>query len=153
MTLPALKILALVVIAFAISGISCSGYRLDRNRRLWNDSGVTDYRMKVDIQKPGHATPMGKYIIEVRGRHVATVRSPSNPEAVIDTSTYLREFARYDTIDDIFSFIERNRSSFALTQQIEYDAVLGYPKKIHMDPDMSAIDDELSFEVLEFEKL
>ncbi len=96
---------------------------------------------------------MGKYIIEVRGRTNATIRSASNPEAVIDTTMFLREFTRYDTIDEIFDFIEKNSSSFGLFQQIEYDPTRGYPKKLNIDPDMSAIDDELSFEVLEFEKL
>ncbi len=143
----------MVVTVLSIAAISCSGYKLDKNRKLWNESGVTDYRMKVHIQKPGHAMPMGKYIIEVRGRSAATIRSASNPSAVIDTDMFLRGFTSFDTIDDIFTFIEKNISSFALTQQIEYDPTLGYPKKLHMDPDMSAIDDELFFEVLEFEKL
>lgn len=131
---------------------SCGGVNkaeIERNRRLWHGSGIVNYRMTVDVQKTGHATPMGKFIIEVRDRQAVSIKMANDPTR--DAMT--ERFALYDTIDDIFERIEVASVQRPDKMDIEYDPKLGYPKKLNLDPNTSAMDDELFFQVLQFEAL
>lgn len=137
----------MVVAAAACSALNWA--EIERNRRLWRDSGIVNYRMTVDVQKTGHATPMGKFIIEVRDRKAVSIKLASDPTR----DAMSERFSRYDTIDDIFDIIETAGVMRPDKMDIEYDAKLGYPKKLNLDPDASAMDDELFFQVLQFEAL
>lgn len=135
-----------------VAAASCSALNwaeIERNRRLWHASGIVNYRMTVDVQKTGHAMPMGKFIIEVRDRKAVSIKLASDPTR--DAMT--ERFSRYDTIDDIFDIIETAGVMRPDKMDIEYDAKLGYPKKLNLDPDVSVMDDELFFQVLQFEAL
>jgi hypothetical protein len=103
--------------------------------------------MTVDVQKTGHATPMGKFIIEVRDREAVSIKLASDPTR--DAMT--ERFSRYDTLDDIFDIIETASVQRPDKMDIEFDPQLGYPKRLHLDPNASAMDDELFFQVLQFE--
>ncbi|MGI8641846.1 MAG: DUF6174 domain-containing protein [Pyrinomonadaceae bacterium] len=122
----------------------------DRNRRLWRESKITNYRMTVDLQKTGHAAPMGKFIITVRGGVAESIKSANDPEYVLRKD----RFEKYDTIDKIFDIIEREEKEkwYSDIKEMEYDSKLGYPKKLRLD-NFSAMDDELFFQVLQFEVL
>lgn len=138
--------------AAAVTAGSCGGVsyaEIERNRRLWHDSGIVNYRMTVDVQKTGHATPMGKFIIEVRDRKAVSIKMASDPTR--DAMT--ERFSRYDTLDDIFEIIEVENLQVPDKMDVEYDAKLGYPKRLNLDPSTSAMDDELFFQVLQFEAL
>lgn len=137
------------MIAAAASCSAVNWVEIERNRRLWHESGMVNYRMTVDVQKPGHATPMGKFIIEVRDRQAVSIKLASDPTR--DAMT--ERFSRYDTIDDIFNIIETAGVQRPDKMDIEYDAKLGYPKKLNLDISASALDDELFFQVLQFEAL
>lgn len=136
----------MLVIATASCG-AVNNAEIERNRRLWHGSGVVNYRMTVDVQKTGHATPMGKFIIEVRDREAVSIKLASDPTR--DATT--ERFSRYDTIDDIFDIIETASVQRPDKMDIEFDPKLGYPKRLHLDPNASAMDDELFFQVLQFE--
>lgn len=123
----------------------------ERNRNLWQESGVKNYKMTVDIKKTGHATPFGKFVITVREGVAPLVQTADNLKTV---SEYVK-FEGLRTLDDIFRYIERmekDGGSFFDRREIEYDAKLGYPKKANLD-NSGVLDDELSFQVLEFEIL
>lgn len=104
--------------------------------------------MTVDLQKTGHATPMGKFIITVRGGVAESVTSATDPDFVLSK----KMFENYDTMEKIFKIIEKEEWGLFKTFETEYDSKLGYPKRINID-DHGSIDDEFFFEVLQFEIL
>ncbi|MBA3633280.1 MAG: hypothetical protein H0W58_10815 [Acidobacteria bacterium] len=144
-----------LLLAALTTQFSCGTLRqieLNSNRRLWRESKITNYRMTVDLQKTGHATPMGKFIITVRGGVAESIKLANNPE--VDLSNSVLKFGGYETIEDIFDYIEstENKSRSWDKREIEYDSKLGYPKKVNLDKS-GVLDDELFFQVLQFEVL
>ncbi len=146
-----------IFFAVLVTQFACSPIRqmeFERNRSLWHESKIKDYKMKVKIQKTGHATPNGTFIITVRDRLAKSIKPIDKPDVeMLDTQI---QFGRYATIEVIFSFIEsaekdkqKNNRGWS-RREIEYDSKFGYPKKVDLDQS-GIFDDELYFEVLEFE--
>ncbi len=146
-----------IFFAVLAAQLACSPLRqteLERNRVLWHASKIENYKMTVKIQKTGHATPNGTFIITVRDRLAKSIKPIDKPDVeMLDTQI---QFGRYATIEVIFSFIEsaekdkQKNNRWWSRREIEYDSKLGYPKKVDLDQS-GVFDDELSFEVLEFE--
>jgi len=153
-------LIGFIFFAVLATQFSCSQMRqmeLERNRSLWHESKIKDYKMKVKIQKTGHATPNGKFIIIVRGGVAKSIKSVDFKPGLEMLDTEI-QFGRYSTIGGIFSFIEsaekdnqKNNRGWS-RREIEYDSKFGYPKKVDLDQS-GVFDDELSFEVLEFEAI
>jgi hypothetical protein len=125
---------------------------LERSRSLWRESGITNYRVTVDIQKTGHAAPSGKFIITVRKGVAKSIKPVDKPEVEVLGSNV--KFESYETLEDIFLFIERadKKALKWNKRQVEYDSKLGYPKYVNMD-EAGVLDDEMSYQVLQFEAL
>jgi len=131
--------------------ISCSdpAAQFDRNRSLWQASGILSYKMTVKIDKTGHAAPNGTVEIVVRDGRTESITRVENPSTGFD----LPRWAAYDSIDDIFEFMEGSIRMPPEKMDVEYDPQYGFPKKLNIDPKLSTRDDELFFQVLEFESL
>lgn len=146
-----------VILATQFSCGTLRNIELERNRSLWNDSKITNYKMTIKIQKTGHATPNGKFIITVRNSVAESIKMFDKPDVDMMKDSVIR-FGRYSTIEGIFSFIENaendkeKNNNFWSRRTVEYDAKFGYPKLVDMDQS-GVFDDELFFQVLEFEKL
>ncbi len=151
-------LIGFIFFAVLVTQFACGQIRqmeFERNRNLWRDSKIENYKMTIKIQKTGHATPNGTFIITVRDRVAKSIKSVDfNPDVELADSEM--RFGRYETIEDIFDFIEsaekdqqKNNNSWD-RREIEYDAKFGYPKKVDLDQS-GVLDDELYFEVLEFE--
>jgi hypothetical protein len=124
---------------------------LETNRDLWRKSEIENYKMTIKIDKTGHAAPNGKFIITVRGGVAESIVNFDKPD--VDLRDSILRFENYDTIEDIFSFIQSSETEQNWDRhEIEYDAKSGYPKKVDLDQS-GVMDDELYFEVLEFEIL
>ncbi len=139
--------------AILATQFSCAALQkneFERNRNLWRESGVKNYKMTVEIQKTGHATPMGRFVITIREGMAKSIKNTNNLELI---SGILR-FDGLKTLDDIFGYIERAEKDTGTwgKRVIEYDEKLGYPKKVNLDKS-GVLDDELYFEVLQFEIL
>lgn len=126
---------------------------LKSNRQLWRESGSVNYRMKIYINQTGHATPNGNFTITVRNDRVESIKNKNDLEISDINADIARQFARYDTIDDIFNFIENGTKDDPYGFRVEYDQKLGYPKKLNLHSAKDTFDDELFFQVLEFEVL
>ena len=127
-----------------------TNFQLKRNRNLWQESNIKNYRMTIAIDKTGHATPNGKFVITVREGKTESIKRADNLEIVGDTV----KFGSYDSLDDIFDFIENREKDGGVwdRKEIEYDSKLGYPKRVNIDI-ARVNDEELFFEVLQFESL
>ncbi len=121
----------------------------ERNRRLWRESNIKNYKMTVDLQKTGHARPMGRFVIVARDGAVKSIKNKDNIEL---SSGGILRFDGLKTLDDIFNFIEQADNDMGIwdIKVIQYDEKLGYPKMVNLDKSGS-LDDEIYFEVLQFE--
>lgn len=142
-----------LLIATLAMQFSCSVFRqseIERNRLMWRTSGITNYRMLVDLRKTGHASPNGKFVIIVRRGVVESIKLANDPE--FDLSKSVIKFGRYVTIDDVFDYIETMEWETWNwhTREIQYDSKLGYPKKVNLDASR-VFDEELFYQILEFE--
>ena len=139
----------LVACWIQISCASSLSSGLEKNRRIWNESKIDDYRMKVKIMKTGHATPMGVVAIEVRdGKPVSTTWAEGR-----STGQPVQNCHPYDTIPEIFGLIDDAEKHDPEELEVSYDPTLGYPVRLKMDPRRTTMDDELSWEVLQFERI
>lgn len=149
-------LIGIIFFAILASQISCrqiTQSELERNRSLWLEKRIENYKMTIKIEKTGHAAPNGKFSITVRGGIAKSIKPIDKPDLeMLDTQI---QFGRYSTVEAIFSFIvnaeadkQKNNRSWS-RRNIEYDAKLGYPKKVDLDQS-GVMDDELYFEVLEF---
>lgn len=148
--------------AVLLTQISCgkldvlTNSSLETHRNLWRENKIENYKMTVEIQKTGHATPNGKFIITVRGGIAKSIKPFDKPDVEM-LETQMR-FAGFDTVEAVFRFIEsaenegKNENRTWNRRNIEYDSKLGYPKKVDLDQS-GVMDDELYFEVLKFEIL
>lgn len=132
------------------SSDTLSDSELERNRNLWRESRIENYRMTIDIDKTGHAAPNGKFVITVRNGRTESMKPADNPDSV----TVINKLGNYGTPDDIFKYIENEEKSGGSwnRKEIQYDSKLGYPKKVDMDK-ANVNDEELFFQVLQFEVL
>lgn len=139
----------LVSVGIVAAQLSCTGAaKRESAREQWRRSGVVNYKMTVNLQKPGHATPNGKFLITVRGGKVESIRYPNGLQPV---PPQIR-FGSYRTVEEVFDYIEmtENIAGAWNRKEIEYDPKLGYPKRVNLDKH-SVNDEEILFEVLEFE--
>ncbi len=117
------------------------------NQTLWRESKINNYRMTVNVQQPGHNTPMGFVSIEVREGILVSVK-PAKPYF----SGSLDKCHDCGTIEYIFEIIERAEQQ-AEKLEVVYETKLGYPISINIDYDSKKYDDELSLRIVEFEVL
>lgn len=137
------------------------GSSLEANRKKWEASGITSYRMKTVVQKTGHAAPMGTFLITVRDGKVESVLAGGSPgtsrgkepDVPISDSDWLNRFSPYDTIEDYFKIIDKAEEVSNDIFETAYEPTLGYPRRLRLDPKKSTMDDELLVEVLTLEKL
>ncbi len=91
--------ISLLTIQFSCATLQKSEF--ERNHKLWRESNIKNYKMTVEVQKTGHATPMGKFIITVRDGVAKSIQL-ENLEPVSENV----RFGSYVTIDAMFGCIE-----------------------------------------------
>ena len=122
---------------------------LDSHRTMWDVAGITDYRIQfqrlclncsVEILVPVHITVRDGVIESVTD---VDTGQPVDPEV---TGTY-------QTIDELFDFIQRAIDQNAAVIDVAYDGVLGYPNDADIDLSRSQFNDDVGFEIRDFEDL
>ena len=158
----------LVVLAVLLFQPSCSfvsrlsGNDIASNREKWRASGIRDYKMFAVIQKTGHMTPMGTYLITVRDGKTESVFSgaspfgnpdPPVPTRRLENEDFLSRLGPFDSIDDYFDYIERESKGDPEIFETKFHPTLGYPTYINLDPRKTTNDDELLVKVLSLDAL
>jgi hypothetical protein len=147
-------IVELLLLAALLSQFSCKSFSdktaFEKNRRLWHESKISNYRMTMEIMKTGHRTPMGTAVFEVRdGKMVSGTPSPTGLQFACGTGSC----EPYDSVEKIFGIIEDAIRRNPDRLKVEYDEKYGYPKSLVLDFNARAMDDELSVKILQFEVL
>lgn len=121
---------------------------LERNRRKWERTRLSDYRYVVRntcFCAPEQAGPVE---VEVRGGHPVQARyvstgAPAQPQ----------HFASMDSMEDLFETVSRALDRAPEKASVTYDATLGYPVSAHFDYDLRTADEEGGFQVTSFQRL
>lgn len=104
-------------------------------RARWNEAGVDDYRMVTEVQC--FCPSAGPVTVEVRDGQPTTI-SPTG-----DTATLGPDL----TVAAVFDAIGAAQAEGDV--DVAYDPDLGYPVQADLDPVLNAVDDEVSYRILE----
>ncbi|RLA30458.1 MAG: hypothetical protein DRR11_13290 [Gammaproteobacteria bacterium] len=119
---------------------------LDEARLKWSDSGVSDYSYVYEISSY-YAPPLpGPLRVTVRDGQLSS-SSLVEDGKVIDISAMP---AVPGTIELAFDFISTLLAEYPYEINVEYDAVLGYPRRIMVDTSESTAD-EVTYFIRSFE--
>ena len=119
--------------------------QLDSAEARWHNRGVVDYRMTVKVSRI--FCPVG-----LPETHELQVTVSSGAVIAIErASIYEQSLRDYSTVHGLFGLIRLWTKDAPEVVDISFDAALGFPRSIRIDPDASATDDELIVEVQAFE--
>ena len=138
---------AAAVLALGLAGCVSSpdevDAELERNRDRWRAQRLADYVVQyqlgcfcaVDVAEP--------VLLTVRGGGLVAVARVSDGHPV-DPSGWE---GRYYTVEELFALIADSQREGAAEVRVRYDAELGYPADVYLDPVAGIADDERSFEL------
>lgn len=142
---------AILFLAALFLQFSCTtifgGFSLTKNRNLWKESKIRNYRMTMEIRKTGHATPSGFAVVEVRDGKAVSI----NPAPGLQMGCWNNNCSRYETVEQIFAIIEDAQKQSPEELITEYDAQYGYPTHVRMDIAKRTFDDELMIKIMQLE--
>ena len=121
--------------------------KLAAARSRWAGSATRSYAFTV--RRSGFLPPSvsGPARVTVKNGEVVSVVAAG--ENSIDASA----FASIDTIEELFSLVQNGLDQKAAALDASYDATLGFPTQIAIDPNLLAADDETNYTVTEFTAL
>lgn len=143
-------LLMLTLILAACSGGAASEF--DKNLAKWNGANISHYRYSLFI---GCFCPFGgdmPLTIEVKdGEIISMTRVDGAPISQTDPSYGVYE--SYATIDRIFLKLEADLTGEADDVAVTYDSSYGFPANVAVDYIKEAVDDEISYQISDFEGL
>lgn len=147
-----MKRFILLMLAFMLAACTSGGASdYDKNLEKWNDAGIAHYRYSLFI---GCFCPFMEEMpitIEVNNGEVVSMTSAKGP---IDATNPLKEVAdRYSTIDRVFLALKADQTGDAEDVIAAYDPTYGFPANVAVDNIKEAVDDEISYQVSNFEVL
>jgi hypothetical protein len=120
----------------SVLGIGGERGRLEENRQRWQRQGVRSYEMRQEyicFCPPGM---LGPVLIRVHdGVVVSRVRVDGQPTPV--------PAEWFGTVEDLFARVEDALDRDFDTVTVAYDPEMGYPRRIALDVDDDAVDDEM----------
>ena len=132
-----------VVAALFACSISNVQNELDDGRELWNENAPTHYRYVQD--EWAFADSVGPVRIEVQDGEIVSA-------LIVETDQPAPE-SRALTIEDLFDMVQDEIDQEPDDITVEYDAELGFPSSVDVDPIENAMDDEHGFSAEQFEDL
>ena len=148
-----MKKIILVMLALILAACSAgSTSDFDKNLAKWSGANISHYRYQLFI---GCFCPFGgdmPLTIEVKDGEVVSM-TRSDGTAVNSTDPSYDIFESYATIDRVFLKLEADQSGDADEVIATFDSNYGFPANVAVDNIKEAIDDEISYQVSEFEVL
>lgn len=143
---------ALLALALQACGLNPSGPAAHRDdlraaRATWARQGITSYRYTIVNACAECAQEfVGPARVEVRdGRTVSvTAQNPARPIRP-------EYFGEYDTIEELFTTVERVIDQNPYRFSARYDTQRGHPASYSVDYDRRMVDDEGGFTIADFE--
>ena len=142
----------LITLVFMLAACSIGGSEFARNQQKWNDANIRHYRFQLTV---GCFCPFGDQMpltVEVLNGKVVSITAKDGSTVIQGDPSY-ETFARYATIDNLFTELKADLGGKADQVTVTYDATYGFPSTINIDFIKNAVDDELYLSTTGFEKL
>jgi transglutaminase-like putative cysteine protease len=149
-------VIVLMFIAFVAAGIyawnqsrgdvaTITQNGITDHQTLWQDNAIDDYRYTLNVGCFCLPEWRGPVTIEVRdGKTVSVTFVDSGEAAPADN------FARYDTIDDLFVVLTDMQGQDPVTFDVTYDENTGVPTNVWVDVSEMMADEELGLTITDF---
>ena len=121
--------------------------RLAQARSRWRGAGISDYSYEMRKVCFCPSDVIGPFAITVRGGAVASVVYVPTGAAVAPVAE------RHPTVEGLFGVVEATLERNPDRLAIDYDAALGYPRRIEVDTIVRAVDDEVTYEAAGLSRL
>jgi hypothetical protein len=119
---------------------------LRQNRERWVDHNIANYRYTLQT----HCLCPPEYgqlvVIEVRDNRMVSITS-----ALDSSSVDNQGFDHIDTIEKLFNIIQDAIDNDAYNIEVSYDPDFGYPRQVSIDYEEKIADEEMRYEVINFE--
>ena len=143
-------LLLLALVLAACSAGATTDY--EKNLAKWNDANISHYRYSLFIGCFCAFRDQMPLTIEVKDGEVVSM-TRSDGTAVNSTDPSYDIFESYATIDRVFLKLEADQTGDADEVTVTFDSTYAYPANVAVDNIKEAIDDEISYQVSEFEIL
>lgn len=144
------KILLLVLALLLVACSAASEY--DQNIKKWQDADVAHYRFDLFI---GCFCPFRNVMpltIEVQNGKVVSMTQADGMVVAADDPSY-ELFTSVASMDAIFATLDSSLNGDADEVLVTYDTMYGFPTSISIDHIKEAVDDEIFYQVENFEVL
>lgn len=144
------KILLLVLSLLLAACSTASEY--DQNLKKWQDADVAHYQFDLFIGCFCPFRDMMPLTIEVLNGEVVSI-TQQDGTAVAENDPSYTYFVEVATVDRLFEELNSSLNGGADEVLVTYDATYGFPVTISIDQIKEAIDDEIAYQVANFEVL
>jgi uncharacterized protein DUF6174 len=141
-------VLILSVLLSACGAVAFAGSEYEQNLGLWEKQEISHYRYQLSILCFCPFAGQMPLTIEVSDGNAISVTTADGSEPGPNSLSY----EQVDTIDKLFATLAKAEAE-ADDVQVTYDPTYGFPTTIAIDNIKDAIDDEISYEVTNFEAL
>lgn len=144
------KILLLVLSLVLVACSASSEY--DQNLKKWQEANIEHYRFDLFI---GCFCPFRNVMpltIEVQNGEVVSITQVDGVVVATDDPSY-ELFISAASMDSLFTMLEADLNGDADEVLVTYDATYGFPTSISVDQIKEAVDDEIFYQVENFEVL
>ena len=147
-----MKKITLLLLALILAACSAGGSELSRNQSKWQDANVTHYRFQLSVGCFCLFRSQMPLTVEVKDGEVVSMTRPDGT-TVNSTDPSYDIFESYATIDRVFLKLEADQTGDADEVIVTFDSTYGFPANVAVDNIKEAIDDEISYQVSNFEVL
>jgi Family of unknown function (DUF6174) len=147
-----MKKLLLLFLIVVLTACSVGGSELSRNQQKWQDANIQHYRFSLNIGCFCAFRDQMPLTIEVLNGEIVSLTNAEG-DSIDSTDSNYEYYARYLTIDRLFSELEAVLAGEADEVTVTYDSTYDFPAQISIDYIKEAADDELGLSVSGFEAL
>lgn len=142
------RILIAFVLVLFLS--ACSGGALQSSREKWDSQSISHYRFNLFIGCFCPYADIMPLTVEVKDGQVVSL-TDVNGQPIREE--FRANFEEAATVERLFAIVESAASGGADEVKVEYDAAYGFPASISIDYIKEAVDDEIGYQVSNFEVL
>lgn len=120
---------------------------LERNKLLWKQSNISDYRF-VSSRLQGGVSGWVPVLIEVKSGKAVSMKPAQKPAELERTDGY----EDFDTVEKMFDEIQKHINN-GDNVQVTYNKEFGYPERITIVPKAGPVDSQFTIEITKFKRI
>jgi len=148
-----MKRISFIALVFILTACTIGRHsEFNRNQQKWTDANIQHYRFQLSV---GCFCPYSELMplsVEVLNGKVVSIATKDGSVVAHDDQNY-DSFARYATIESLFTELKADLNGNADQVTVTYDPTYGFPATMNIDFIKNAADDELYLSATGFEKL